>query len=565
MGVMEQSSVSSNSVPDIPLAAKEAVPASLSRWLFFAGFVLIGLLAAAALLRSTPYGLGLVNDSASYVNGAQNLLAGNGYTRTSGGGEIKAITHFPPLFSIILGLLGVAGIDYLQGARGLIAVLFGLDAVLLGLLVYQLSRSRAFALLAALLLAVSDTFLKVYAYLLSEPLYLTLMLGTFLLLGLYFKDKSKKWLIASGILIGLSYMARYAGISLLFTVLIALILLRGIRKTNLHFPFRPAAILITSFLFPVLSWSVINALISPQVDSGLIGNRQFAWHPISLSVLFNSLKNLLTWSAPDVLLKSLPLLGSIISLLSLLSFGLLILWLAWTMWRRWKHQQASTPKRSRISLAFTLGMHIPVYLAFLIFSISFLDASTPLDDRIFTPIFVAGLALFCSGLAWLWSKTGGEENKKNKTGKSLVVLTVCGFLVLTGLLDGQAVVKDMRREGLGFAHRGTSQSPALQVIKGMPESLVLYSNRPTALLLLANRPAYILPARLDPVTQQLRPDFQTQLDEMQAQIISGKAALVIFGMRNSDDPQEVEDFEAITGGLPVFADFGGIIIFYEGE
>jgi len=557
--------VSSNSAPDIPLIAKEAAPARISHLLFFAGLVLIALLATAALLRSTPYGIGLVNDSASYVNGAQNLLAGNGYTRTSGGGELKPITHFPPLFSIILGLMGAAGIDYLQGARGLIAVFFGLDAVLMGLMVYQVSRSMAFALLAAFILAVSDTFLKVYAYLLSEPLYLTLMLGTFLILGLYFENKSKKWLIASGFLIGLSYMARYAGISLLFTVLLALILLRGIRKTNLHFPFRPVAILIASFLFPVLSWSVINALISPQVEAGLIGNRQIAWHPISLSTLFNSLKNLLTWSAPDVLLKSLPVFGSVISLLSLLSLGVLILWLAWVVWHRWKYQETSSLERSQISLAISLGLHIPVYLVFLIISISFLDASTPLDDRIFTPIFVLGLALLCSGLAWFWSRAGRLEKTNHKNLIRIGILIASIFLFLTGARDGQAVVNDLGREGLGFTHRGTSQSPALQVIKGMPESLVLYSNRPTALLLLANRPAYILPARLDPVTQQLRPDFQTQMDEMQAQIISGKAALVIFDMRNSDDPQEVEDFKAVTNGLPILADFGGIIIFFVEE
>lgn len=49
--------------------------------------VVIGGLAAWMLKRATPYGLGLRNDSVQYTFGARNLLAGNGYMRTSGGGS----------------------------------------------------------------------------------------------------------------------------------------------------------------------------------------------------------------------------------------------------------------------------------------------------------------------------------------------------------------------------------------------------------------------------------------------------------------------------------------------
>ena len=67
-------------------------------------------------VRSTPFGLGLVNDSAYYIEGAANLLAGKGFVRLSGGGELKPITHFPPLFSLVLAGLGLAGMDCKRGA-----------------------------------------------------------------------------------------------------------------------------------------------------------------------------------------------------------------------------------------------------------------------------------------------------------------------------------------------------------------------------------------------------------------------------------------------------------------
>jgi hypothetical protein len=126
--------------------------------LFLLALLVLAAIGIFALWRSTPYGLGLVNDSATYVEGAANLLAGKGYVRTSGGGELKPITHFPPLFSLLLAALGLAGMDLLQGARLAISVLFGIDIVLVGLSVYKISRSQPL-LCWALLLAISDVHL----------------------------------------------------------------------------------------------------------------------------------------------------------------------------------------------------------------------------------------------------------------------------------------------------------------------------------------------------------------------------------------------------------------------
>src|SRR4030066_167150 len=97
------------------------------RWILLIILAALSLVGMLGLWRSTPYGLGLVNDSATYVEGATSLLAGNGYVRVSGGGEIKPITHFPPFFSLILAGLGLVGMDLLQGARAPIPPLFGVD------------------------------------------------------------------------------------------------------------------------------------------------------------------------------------------------------------------------------------------------------------------------------------------------------------------------------------------------------------------------------------------------------------------------------------------------------
>jgi len=534
--------------------------------MFLAGLILSGTIAVFALIRSTPYGLGLVNDSVGYVNGAQNLLAGNGYTRTSGGGELKPITHFPPLFSITLAVSTSNEIEILSAARMLIAFLYGLDVILLGILVFQINGSMVFSLLASLILALSDTFLKLYMFLMSEPLYLTWLLVAFILLGLYYRTRQVKWLLGSGFIIGLAYLTRYAGLSLWGTFALALVIFDSHWKKPYHFPFRSFSALSVSFLLPILTWTAVNAFISPQADDGLIGNRQISWHPISPNDVYYTSKKLMTWAAPDVMIKGLPLLGRFMSLLSIAGLIILGSWLVISLWRVWKGNHSIDSGKIHNELSLTVGLHIPVYLGFLFVSLSFLDASTPLDDRIFSPLLLLGIALSAVGLARLWelnkSFLPGKIFASSKSLLRLTALACSVVFIFTGIQDNRAAVEDLSREGQGFAHRGLSQSPAIPAIRMMPDEMILYSNRPNITLILADKPAYILLGRIDPVKQEERPNYQAELDEMRKAILDGQAALIIFGIVNS--PQEdIDEFEHASHGLPVYANFGDIVIFAQ--
>jgi len=67
--------------------------------------ILLVLVAAGActlVWANTRWGVGLRGDSYAYISGARNLADGLGYSRISGGGEVKPITHFPPQFSLVL-------------------------------------------------------------------------------------------------------------------------------------------------------------------------------------------------------------------------------------------------------------------------------------------------------------------------------------------------------------------------------------------------------------------------------------------------------------------------------
>jgi len=516
------------------------------RWIFSVALVGLALAGMLALWRSTPYGLGLVNDSATYIEGATRLLEGKGYVRISGGGEIKPITHFPPLFSLLLAGFGVFGSDLLHAARLLVTFLFGVDILLVGVSVYRISRSMVFACLGALLLAVSDLHLGVYSFTLSEPLFITLMLAAYLCLGKSFDATHWFWLILTGFLLSLATLTRFAGASLFMTALLVLLLLRP--PSTL----KRIGFILAGALPAILAWQFYSLSAS---ETGSLGNRLLLWHPPPVETLFEAVKNLLTWVAPGVLLSASPVWGRLLSLASLLVVPGLLVWLFWVLRQRNMFARQLGGVGSSRALAFTHVVHVLIYLGFLVVSITIFDASTPLNDRILSVIYIPEMILFASALAWVWSKLHGRLAVLRWGMAALLAL-----LVAFSVKDGYAAVGQLGREGQGFAHREISGSTAIQTIRQMPPTII-YSNRPGAIFLLTGRSAYVAPTPGDPVTGQARGSYAEDLLQMKLRVSQGEAVVVMFGLRNSQDSAEVDLFNDLTAGLSVRADYGEIIIF----
>ncbi len=240
-------------------------------------FLTIGLLAVGGiwlLAYSTPNGLGLNDDSIAYVAGARSILNGNGY-REAWLASNGPVTHFPPGFPGVLALIGfVTGLDPVRGARALNGLLFGLNIILTGWVGWRLTGSRVAGVLAAALTLFSSSLLYVHTRAMSEPLYLFLMLVSFLLLDYYFKNLRPYLLVALGFALGWAYLARYAAVSLLATVVAVLFVLHESWRTRL----KSALILSLSALPWILGWSLRNRLVG-----GSFTNRVLGWHPITAS------------------------------------------------------------------------------------------------------------------------------------------------------------------------------------------------------------------------------------------------------------------------------------------
>ena len=148
--------------------------------------VVIAIIGVLFVLQATPEGAGLSDDSIAYIAGARSMVAGNGY-REAWLASNQPVTHFPPAYPGLLASFGFLGIDPLNAARWVNALLFGASAFVLGILAWRMTPSLTAGLVLAGLFVLSGDLLQVYAMAMSEPLFILLSLLAILTFDLYFE------------------------------------------------------------------------------------------------------------------------------------------------------------------------------------------------------------------------------------------------------------------------------------------------------------------------------------------------------------------------------------------
>ena len=200
-----------------PMRANDSVRA-LAWWTELAALVpalVIAMLGMGLVLYLTRNGAGASGDSAWYIMGAQNLLLGNGFSRFSGGGELRAITQFPPGLSVALAGLSGAGMATFAAARLFNTLLFGANLLLTALLIYRASRSGWAMILGSVLVLTSSKQIEIHSWIVAEPLYIFLSLIVAHLIALGISSSSRRVLGLAGGLVAVAILTRYVGFTLL--------------------------------------------------------------------------------------------------------------------------------------------------------------------------------------------------------------------------------------------------------------------------------------------------------------------------------------------------------------
>jgi len=488
-----------------------------------AGLIPLGLalLVAALIWIATPWGVGVEYDSVFYWSAAENLLQGRGLGRIDGTGEFIPLTHFPPLYPLALAALaGISGASVTAAARLIAAVLFGFNLFLLGRLVVGLGAGRWVAFGLVLVCLVAPTILERHLWAMSEPLYFTWLLCSLGFLSRSLDEPANKWLLAAAATSGPATLTRYAGLSLLATGVIVLLIF-GARPWIARLR-RAALYGVLAGLLPV-AWQVRNWLVA-----GTPTNRVLLFHPPGIDQLREAGSTLAAWVPYPAISPELRL-----GVLGLVGLGALVLMVGWA--RRGGEARGSAPWR----LAVVAGLHGAVYLGFLGVSLTFFDASTRLRDRVLSPLFLVGVLIAAGVVALSRSSSGWGLIR-------LAALAAAALLVVPYSVRAVGMLRESR-EGLGFVGPTWRNSETLALTRQLGDGLQLYSNEAFPIYFLTGRPTTWVPERIDPVKGAERSGYRQDLETMHARIAAGEAALILF-YRQSLKP-ELLPLHELTEGL----------------
>jgi len=216
---------------------------------------LVGLCASAVMYQITAQGPGVNPDSIVYIEAAQSVLTGHGFFVDG-----QPMTHFPPVFPLLLAVVGsFTGGDILLATRLLSALLFGANLVLLALAVYICTRHSMLATGCVILLFLSsEPIISIHSTTLSEPPFIAFSMAGLILLSQHIVRPNLRLLVLASLMVGVAAATRYIGITLFPSVGLALLAL-----SNQSFGRKIRDILLFSGVacLPLVSWVIRNTLI----------------------------------------------------------------------------------------------------------------------------------------------------------------------------------------------------------------------------------------------------------------------------------------------------------------
>jgi 4-amino-4-deoxy-L-arabinose transferase-like glycosyltransferase len=242
------------------------------------------------------------HDDGVYFVSAKSLASGGGYRIESLPGD-PAQTKYPPLYPLLLSLAWRINPNFPENLPLAAWISWlAIPAILILLAAYYprmgISDGRASLLLA--LVAINPYFIWIGSHLHSELFFLALALGAMLLVERAAdQDAGPGLALAAGALAGLAYLARSAGIVMLVSAPLYL-MLRHARRQAWHF-----AVAMLPFIGGWMVWANLHQLKTS--DPALLYYTSYVGYELQNVSLTNL--HLLLWKNVDELLKGL---GSLI-------------------------------------------------------------------------------------------------------------------------------------------------------------------------------------------------------------------------------------------------------------
>jgi len=482
--------------------------------------LLLALLGFGLALVQTRFGPGAGGDSSSYLMGAENLVLGNGFSRYSGGYEIRPITGFPPFYSTVLAGLSFLGLEPLAAARYLNAILFAGNILLAGYLVYVFGASIWAGAIASAFLLLADTMLELHTWVMSEPLFIFLSLTAIWALLRSMEGGGLGWLVAAALLTACSSLTRYVGPALSAAGALVLVLFGA---GSLRRRFLEALVYTSISLVPLALWLRRNSALA-----GTLVNRDLAYHPMEPDLVRLFMAEISSWFVPH----QVPLPTGLRAGLAVLIAAGLLGWFFVRAARDWTHPQGSGlqltgPESGRFRpLPWLLGLYVVGNVLILFVNSTLLDASTTATapPRYLAPIYAGLVPLACLA--------GVTLARRHGIGRQLVLGYAAVVLALYAAIDRPMLANPLPH--LGYTGRRQLWAEAVAAIRQAPAEVPLVSNNPELVYILVGRPAYVRPISFDNYEQAVRSDYEQQFATLSSQLSRG-GVFVLFDELEPDD------------------------------
>jgi hypothetical protein len=461
--------------------------------------VVAAILALTVMLWITHNGPGVSADSTVYIQTAASVLAGHGFYANGG-----PLTHYPPIYPILLALVSFLQPDILQTARVLGSILFSLNTTLFGFAVFLATRqSWPATTYAVLFFSSSAAMLNLHTWAWSEPLFLSLSLAGFIFICLYIERSRVAYVAAASVLFSLALATRYIGISLLPPMLFGLLFFSGepIRSRLYH-----------ALVASLLTCAPLSIWLLHNIMAGSATNRSFAVHILTTSDLRDSLH-----STADVFL---PL--NVGGWPKAVLIGLLFAGLAAGLVRVYGQKIRAKCDRSPATVFPVLViLYTATYFLVLALSKSLFDANTPMDSRIMS---LGVLFLVPAGISL--SKVLSEDLRRPWVWRATVLFILCCTVANLSRAIPWAV--RVHYDGQGYNTRQWRASETIAFVRRVPDGTRIYSNGADVIEFLTARRATWLPAKMNLYTLIANGNYINETETMCRDVREGGAFLVFL-------------------------------------
>jgi len=426
------------------------------------------------------------------------------------------------------------------------AISFGCLVFLTGWLVYIITNNFIPGILSAIIVLSSPVLLDLQFLAMTESLFLVLLLAMFWILNNYFNEEKTWRLVCASIFAGLAYLTRYVGLSAVVSGAFAVLVFSAgtpRRKITKSLLFSVIG------LFPVVLWYFRNWLVAETIT-----NRTILFHLPNKNQLMKGLDTINLWFLPFRIAPPLRFTVTII-----LALGI-FLGIVWWLLRVWKDRKNWREIETLDRFIFLLLSFLIAYITMLLISLTFFDASTRLNDRILSPVYLISLIL---GTIFFWTVLPIEEKPWLRS----IIIVFCISFVGINFLRSASILSEMKISGRGFTGREWQVSETIAAIGNLLPEVVIYTNESLPVYFITGRPTNNIPEKIDPVKNQTPSDYESNLKTLVHSIDNCDGVLVIF--RDSYHPALYPPLEELTTGMEIQADlkdgwlFSGMNCVYE--